>query len=237
MRMRNESQAKWVNLTENTDNLTEGFGWFNEINDRYEPGLLRILRFRTLPAQGLRVGDRLASYQALIVFAFFLLKHHVERVISMHDLHSLASSSIFWRTEKRRTAKSKWVGVVLWTQKFHYKWPTEKSGNLSLMSPSPLRFASLSLLPTLGTRVATNGEQPTTAVQKRAEERMQRRYSKRRKSDMHIYGWWAIIIIIFYTVTSREWRSWTGQRAATDDSVEAKREKKGIILARFKYGS
>lgn len=59
---------------------------------------------------------------------------------------------------------------------------------LDVSVTSSLRLASLSLLPTLGTRVATNGEQPATAVQKRAEEKMQRRYSKRRKSDMHIYG-------------------------------------------------
>lgn len=44
-------------------------------------------------------------------------------------------------------------------------------------------------------------------------------------------------LLILYSIQQREWRSWTGQRAATDDSLEAKREKKGIILARFKYRS
>lgn len=43
-------------------------------------------------------------------------------------------------------------------------------------------------------------------------------------------------LLLLYSI-QREWRSCTGQRAATDDSLESKREKKGIILARFKYGS
>lgn len=43
-------------------------------------------------------------------------------------------------------------------------------------------------------------------------------------------------LLLLYSI-QREWRSCTGQRAATDDSLESKREKKGIILARFKYRS